>query len=212
MANRFLRLALIGLIALPGVAVAQTATTTDEAGNETTVTGSDLPGDLSLGQPTGTGVGETYVQEVVGDWAVQCVRAAEGEDPCQIYQLLKDQNDNPVAEISIFALPAGGQAAAGATVITPLETLLTQQISMSVDGSAAKRYPFSWCSRVGCFARIGFTETDLGAFRRGSAGTMAIVPVAAPDQKVELRVSLSGFTKAYGMLKPPAQPQSPVKN
>ncbi|MBK5934314.1 invasion protein IalB [Rhodovulum imhoffii] len=159
-------------------------------------------------------VGETYVRETFGDWALRCVRAPEDQpDPCQLYQLLNDDEGNPVAEMSIFPLPDGsnGQAAAGATIITPLETLLTEQLRLSVDSGAAKVYPFSWCSQVGCFARVGFTAEDVNAFKRGSAAKLVIVPVAAPDQKVGLGVSLKGFTAGYEALssaatapKPPA--------
>ncbi|KKL20651.1 hypothetical protein LCGC14_2453340, partial [marine sediment metagenome] len=117
--------------------------------------------------------------------------------PCQLYQLLNDGDGNSVAEISMFGLPAGREVAAGATVITPLETLLTQQISMSVDGGQVKRYPFTFCAGNGCFSRIGFTSQEVAQFKRGANAKLVIVPAAAPDQKIELTVSLSGFTAGY---------------
>ena len=159
---------------------------------------------LSLGQDitsgaaaTGgaDGIGTPYVREEFGDWQMRCIRAPEGQgDPCQLYQLLRDESDNAVAEISMFSLPDGGQAAAGATIITPLETLLTEQLTITVDGGSAKRYPFTWCSAIGCFARVGFTTPELNQFKRGNLAKISIVPVAAPDQQVVLDVSLSGFT------------------
>ena len=158
---------------------------------------------LSLGQPidgapapaAGDGVGTAYVREEFGDWQMRCIRAPEGqEDPCQLYQLLRDETDNAVAEISMFSLPDGGQAAAGATIITPLETLLTEQLTITVDNGQARRYPFTWCSAIGCFARVGFTAAEVSQFKRGNVARIAIVPVAAPDQEVVLDVSLSGFT------------------
>jgi len=153
---------------------------------------------LALGQEvTDEGVGTTYVAGAYGDWEMRCVRAAEGDDPCQLYQLLSDAQGNAVAEISIFGLPAGQQAAAGATVITPLETLLTAQLTLAVDTGAAKRYPYTFCAATGCFARIGFTNADVAAFKAGAAATMTIVPAAAPDEKVALKVSLVGFTAGY---------------
>lgn len=151
---------------------------------------------LSMGQQD-AGVGQTYTREEHGDWEVRCIRTDGGNDPCQLYQLLQDGDGNNVAEISIFPLPEGGQAVAGATIITPLETLLTAQISLRVDSGAVKRYPFSWCSTVGCFSRIGFTADEVSSFRRGAAATLTIRPVAAPDQTVDLKISLSGFTAGY---------------
>jgi invasion protein IalB len=47
---------------------------------------------------------------------------------------------------------------------------------------------------TGCFARIGFTSAEVAAFKAGVAATMTIVPAAAPDEKVALKVSLKGFT------------------
>jgi invasion protein IalB len=111
--------------------------------------------------------------------------------------LLKDGGDNAVAEISMFGLPAGQQAVAGATVIAPLETLLTADLTLSVDAGKARKYPFSWCSPIGCVARIGFTQEELDGFKKGNEATITIVPVVAPDQKVELKVSLAGFTAGY---------------
>lgn len=153
-------------------------------------------GDLSLGQEVG-GAGSTYTAETHGEWEVRCVRAEDGSDPCQLYQLLKDGEGNSVAEISLFGLPEGQQAAAGATIVTPLETLLTQQITLKVDAAAPKRYPFTWCSPIGCVARVGFTGEEVNALKRGNQATLTIVPMAAPDQQVDLDISLSGFTAGY---------------
>lgn len=196
--SRILSSALLALVIgtpLPALAQAETGTADAPAadGNET------APGELSLGEAADgePGVGETYVASEHGDWELRCVRTAEGTDPCQLYQLLLDGEGNAVAEISLFDLPEGGQAAAGATIVTPLETLLTQQLTLSVDGGTAKRYPFTFCSQIGCFARVGFTAEEVDQFRRGNAATMVIVPAAAPDQTVDLTVSLTGFTAGF---------------
>ncbi|RUS60367.1 invasion associated locus B family protein [Pseudorhodobacter sp. E13] len=157
---------------------------------------------LSMGKTEGEeapadGVGTTYLAESFGSWEQRCVKTEDGADPCQLYQLLKDSDDNAVAEISIFGLPAGQEAAAGATVIVPLETLLTADLTMVVDTGKARKYPFSWCSNIGCIARVGFTQAEVDGFKKGNEAKLTIVPVVAPDQKVELTVSLSGFTAGY---------------
>lgn len=206
-------LALISGIAFAGTALAQetaetdqepaAATTEAEAGTE-----SDAPqtdgADLPLGQTdTANAVGSSYDSATHGDWVIRCIRSPEGQkDPCQLYQLLKDEQGNSVAEIGIFPLASEQNgASAGATVITPLETLLTEQLRLSVDGSQPKRYPFTFCSQVGCFARLGFTAGDINSFKRGNAATLIIAPVAAPDQRVNLAVSLTGFTAGFDALK-----------
>jgi invasion protein IalB len=110
---------------------------------------------------------------------------------------MDDGEGSPVAEVSIFRLKDGGRAKAGATIVVPLETALPQQITLSVDGGKARRYPYSFCSQVGCYARVGFTSEDIASFKLGNAATVTIVPALAPDQKVELVLSLTGFTAAY---------------
>lgn len=162
-----------------------------ESGSETMADG------LAMGDDGQTQIPQPYTKEEHGDWRLQCFKIEEGEEPCQLYQLLKDSQGTDVAEVSIFRLPAGGQAVAGATVTVPLETLLTAQLLIAVDGAKGKRYPFSFCSPVGCYARIGFTQADIDAFKRGAAATVTLVPAPAPDQKVELKMSLSGFTAGY---------------
>lgn len=154
---------------------------------------------LSLGQEVAPadGPGTMYIATTHGDWQQRCIRTEDGSDPCQLYQLLKDKNANPVAEIDIVALPDGQQAVAGATIIAPLETLLTENILLQVDSGKGKVYPFTWCSTDGCIARIGFTAAEITAFKKGVKATITIVPVVAPDQKVVLEVSLKGFTAGY---------------
>jgi invasion protein IalB len=159
------------------------------------------PADLSLGTPVDGGepaIGQPYIREAFGDWSMRCLRAEVGQpEPCELYQLLMDADGNPVAEISMFPLPPGGQAAAGATVVAPLETMLTEQLTLSVDGTAARRYPFSFCNRAGCVARLGFTAEEVEQFKRGSTATLRIVPAIAPDEEVVLTVSLNGFTAGF---------------
>lgn len=153
--------------------------------------------DLSLGTEVGgnDGPGSTYVAASFESWEQRCVRAATGGvDTCQLYQLLKDGKGNSVAEITLFGLPAGQEAAAGATIIAPLETLLTNGMLLQIDTGKAKAYPFTWCSSIGCIARIGLTAGELAAFKKGNKATITIVPVVAPTEKVLLDVSLKGFT------------------
>ena len=167
------------------------------------------PGGLSLGAGGEPEVGQVYVREEFTDWELRCERVETGEDPCQLYQLLEDQQGTAVAEISLFALPEGSQAAAGATVVTPLMTLLTEQLTLTVDGGTARRYPFSWCEAIGCIARVGFTEEEVATFRGGNTATLSIVPVAAADERVELEVSLSGFTAGFEAVQASGTPPQP---
>lgn len=156
--------------------------------------------EFDLGTPvddTAPRPGEPYVREVFGDWALRCLVAEVGEDPCQMYQLLLDPSENPVAEISIVPLADGGPAVAGVVVVVPLETLLTEQLTLSIDGGEARRYAFNFCNRAGCVARFGLTDEQVALLKRGASGVLTIVPAAVPDQQINLTMSLIGFTAGF---------------
>jgi invasion protein IalB len=142
-------------------------------------------------------VGQSYVKSTSGDWDVRCVHAADGKDPCDLYQLLKDEKGNSVARFSLFGLKAGQPAAARATVVTPLETLLPQGVSLQIDTAPAKEYAFLFCTQAGCVSQLGFTADEIAAMKKGQKITMKIVPVAQPDAPVVLTISLKGFTAGY---------------
>lgn len=154
---------------------------------------------LSLGEDGDTAqtIGKPYTKEVIGAWEMRCIKTEEENDPCQMYQLMDDGQGAPVAEFSLFRLPDGGKAEAGATVVVPLETALAAQLTVTVDGGKARRYPFAFCNSVGCYVRMGLTPADIAAFKRGKEALITIVPALAPDQKVELALSLNGFTASY---------------
>ncbi len=188
---------LAGLLTKAGAAMAQ-ETGTETPAEENAPAQEGAPDDLILGEPLPPKVGEPYVLQEFGDWEMRCVKAPEGQnDPCNLYQLLLDNDGNQVAEVNLFRLPDGSRAAAGATIVVPLETLLTQQLTLSVDGGEARRYPFTFCNAAGCVSRLGFTQAEVDQFKRGSNATLRLVPAAAPDQEVLLTMSLTGFTAGF---------------
>ncbi|MFP7571629.1 invasion associated locus B family protein [Marivita sp. S2033] len=221
MTNPLFLLTTVASLTLAGVVAAQDSTATDDTATPQTTEESATPdapaadapagedaatsADLSV-LDTGEAVSDgapnaqeedTYVKATHGDWAVQCLRVEEGPEPCQMYQLLKDENGGSVAEVSIFRLVNGGKVAAGGTFVVPLETLLTEKLNVRVDSGQAKRYDYSFCTTVGCYSRVGFTAEDVAAFRGGKEAKVMLVPALAPDQRVTVTMSLSGFTAAY---------------
>ncbi|RYH03441.1 invasion associated locus B family protein [Salipiger sp. IMCC34102] len=171
------------------------APTPETADAPDAATGTDQ---AATAEPAAPRPGQPYIRDEFGDWALRCLRAEPGEDdPCQLYQLLMDEEGNAVAEFSTFPLPPGGEAAAGATIVVPLETLLTANLRLSIDNGEPKTYPFTFCNPAGCVARVGFTAAEVNQMKRGASGTLRMVPAAAPDQEVLLTVSLSGFTAGF---------------
>lgn len=198
------------LLALPAWAQDTTEATTETAAETTPETSDsdDAPatdnGDtLDMGEVIDDRApGTMYSDEVYGDWTRRCTVNPDGDDPCHLYQLLQDDTGQDTAEVSIMHLPDGLQAAAGVTIIVPLQTLLTQQMTVKVDGGQAKRYPFKFCAQIGCVAQIGLTADEIARFKRGASATVTIVPAAAPDQRVDLSLSLTGFTAGFDGLPP----------
>jgi len=197
------------LMALPLSAVAQTETgdesqteaeTQTEDAAQAEDTSPSVADTLPLGEPVDP-IGATYVAETHGDWEIRCIRAEEGQpEPCQLYQLLLDETGGAVAEFNVFDLPDEGQVVAGATIVTPLDTLLTPGIRLRVDGGPAAEYPFAFCQPIGCFSRLGLSQGNIDGLRGGATAFVSIVPLPAPDQVVELSASLTGFTAGWNAL------------
>ena len=156
----------------------------------------EAPSAAAPGEPT-EGVGSAYLAETFDAWALRCVRTEDGNDPCQLYQLLTDKNGTAVADVSIFPILNDEKVKAGATVMTPLGTLLNQNLVIRVDEGQPMVYPYTFCTTEGCAARLALTDAEIAAFKRGKEAMLTIVPAVAPDQKVNLTISLKGFTAAF---------------
>lgn len=149
------------------------------------------------GQPR---LGTYYALSEHQDWVIRCIRTEQPKDPCEMYKLLVDDQDNAVAELSVFPL-LNGELAAGARLIAPLETDLLNGLGLQIDNGEARGYPFGVCTQVGCVSQMGFTADEVAAMKRGSRATIQLLPFGGdPAQPVNLVASLSGFTAAFDAL------------
>ncbi len=171
------------LVGLPAGAEAQ----------DTTPKAEDFP----VGTEAQVQVGQTYLKKTSGDWQVRCIKTADGPEPCQLYQLLNNDQKTPVAELSFFHLPGGGAVVLGATVITPLGTMLQSQLKFEIPGAQPKLYPYGWCEAAGCIARLGFTGLELEGLKKGDAASITIASIANPQQPIKLTISLKGFSEGF---------------
>jgi invasion protein IalB len=192
MPSQFIRAALVAVL-VAGPAAAQDTGAPAEADSIGQGTGDGL----DLGESVPETRPQTYIKATHGDWEVQCIAVSQTDELCQMFQLLTDGAGNNVAEVNVFRLAGSGPAVAGGTFIVPLETLLTEKLTIAVDGTGPKRYDFAFCNEVGCIARLGFTQEDVDRFRAGAVAQVSIVPALAPDQRVTVEMSLSGFTAAF---------------
>ncbi|RMF38006.1 MAG: invasion associated locus B family protein [Alphaproteobacteria bacterium] len=133
------------------------------------------------------------------DWQVICSIA--DEDRCYMYQLAKNAEGQPVAEFTLIRLPAGGQATAGATVVTGLGVLLQRGLGLQIDSSKPLGYPFTYCAQSGCFSRLGLTAATITRLKKGAQAKLTVFGVGVKEPIVGV-LSLKGFTAAYEELKP----------
>jgi invasion protein IalB len=153
--------------------------------------------------------GEPYVADVFNDWELRCITAAEAgqAERCEMFQLLLDEQDNPVAVFRVSVpLVEAEDTVAAAVIVTPIETLLTPGIRVRIDDSEPVGVPFTLCEDTGCLARIPLTEENVEAFKAGGDTFLDIFALVRSDLgeiggvPVALTASLRGFTAAYEAL------------
>jgi invasion protein IalB len=150
--------------------------------------------------------GEAYVAEVFSDWELRCIRAAEEGQPerCEMFQLLLDDQDSPVAVFRV-SVPLVGpeEQVAAAVIVTPIETLLAPGIRFRIDESEPTAIPFTLCEASGCLARVPLNQANVDAFKAGGDAFLDIFALVRSDLgeiggvPVALTASLRGFTAAY---------------
>lgn len=180
-------------------ATAAEATTEDSqtAADTESATPATEEAEAAAGESDEPEIGSYYAKSTHQDWTIRCIKAEEGVDPCELYQLLQDSDGNSVAEMTLIPLE-NGDVSAGATLVAPLETDLTRGLSVSIDSGEVRGYPFSFCAPVGCVSRMGFTGPELSELKRGANATISLLPFGAdPENPVNLDLSLSGFTAAF---------------
>ncbi|MCV2869947.1 invasion associated locus B family protein [Defluviimonas sp. WL0002] len=198
-------LALIAAVGLAAPLWAQTDTTTEGATTESSAaegTATEATSGVSVSErPAVTEDGaDGYLASEHGAWQIRCLHAADGSDPCQMYQLVKDEKGNSVADMLVLLPQAGEEAAAFIQISAPLASLLPAGVAVSIDGAATKRLPYLWCTQRGCVTRAQLTAEELESFKKGKTLSAVMVPAVAADKQVTASFSLSGFTAAFDAL------------
>lgn len=183
-------LGLVAALALPGLAIAQAEP-------------------LVLPDRTEVEPGEPYVAEIFRDWQIRCIRSDNDDVPdrCEMFQLLEEENGNPVAEFRIAAaLVEDGETVANATILTPLDTLLSPGLQVRVDDAEPAVVPFAFCRPIGCFVQLSLTADNIAQFENG-ADTQVVLFALVRDEigqmggsPVPTTASLRGFTAAFASL------------
>ncbi|GAA6165281.1 hypothetical protein NBRC116590_29850 [Pelagimonas sp. KU-00592-HH] len=150
-------------------------------------------------------VPENVTSEIIGDWDLRCSKEGPDPKPCVLYQTLVDQENYPIIEVELAKMPEGGTVAAQATFIAPLQTLLGAGLGIAVDGVLVQRVPFIFCHGGGCIARMSLSPIEVKALKEGTEGVAVIYHALTPEKPVQVRLSLTGITKAYDRATPVPQ-------
>ncbi|WP_224814799.1 invasion associated locus B family protein [Hasllibacter sp. MH4015] len=183
-------LGLAASLALPGLALAQ-----------------DEP--LVLPDRAEVEPGEPYVSDIFRDWQIRCIRAEgdEAPDRCEMFQLLEEENGNPVAEFRISAaLFEQDDTVATATILTPLDTLLSPGLQIQIDDNPPATVPYAFCRPIGCFVQLALTADDISQFESGADTAVRLFALIRDESgqmggaPVPTVASLRGFTAAFASL------------
>ena len=140
---------------------------------------------------------EPYIKERIKDWNLKCIKPIDSIERCEANQIIFNQKQQPVAEISIFKLPKGQIAAAAATIIVPLETALNEGLVLEMQDLEPKKYQFKFCNSIGCYSQIGLTIEELEALKSKGKASIFLKHLSSGDQQIVIPISLSGFTTTF---------------
>ena len=140
---------------------------------------------------------EPYIKERFENWTLKCIKPMNSTERCEANQIIFNQKQQPVAEISIIKLPKGQIAAAAATIIVPLETILSEGLILAIQELEPKKYQFKFCNSLGCYSQIGLTDDEVEALKRKEKASIFLKHISSGDQQIVIPMSLDGFTKTF---------------
>ena len=150
--------------------------------------------DTIMSEPQKT---EPYIKERFENWSLKCIKPVNSIERCEANQIIFNQKQQPVAEISIIKLPKGQVAAAAATIIVPLETILSEGLVLAIQELEPKKYQFKFCNSLGCYSQIGLTDDEVEALKRKEKASIFLKHISSGDQQIVIPMSLDGFTKTF---------------
>ena len=153
--------------------------------------------DTIMSEPQKT---EPYIKERFENWSLKCIKTVNSIERCEANQIIFNQKQQPVAEISIIKLPKGQVAAAAATIIVPLETILSEGLVLAIQELEPKKYQFKFCNSLGCYSQIGLTDDEVEALKRKEKASIFLKHISSGDQQIVIPMSLDGFTKIFSNL------------
>ena len=138
------------------------------------------------------------------DWEVSCASPSSASTPAKDNKKLCRMTQNHVDQKSgrtvlLFTLVKGRTGRMNVIVSVPMGIYLPPGITISIDGSERFRLLFETCNQSGCHGGYELSAQTLGAFRRGLVAQHSFY--TAKNNRVDIPVSLKGFSKAFSRLK-----------
>ena len=156
--------------------------------------------DTIMSEPQKT---EPYIKERFENWSLKCIKTVNSIERCEANQIIFNQKQQPVAEISIIKLPKGQVAAAAATIIVPLKTILSEGLVLAIQELEPKKYQFKFCNSLGCYSQIGLTNDEVEALKRKEKASIFLKHISSGDRQIVIPMSLDGFTKTFSNVTQP---------
>jgi invasion protein IalB len=140
-----------------------------------------------------------------GDWKVQCEAPpanAQGQSArkqCGMVQTARSDK-NPKVGLTLVLVKGqqNGKQVTMMRVMAPIGVYLPTGVALEVDGGAVGRVPFTRCLPQVCIAFAEASGDTLDKMRKGSAANFIIYE--APGLGLPMKISLNGFSAAYGTL------------
>lgn len=138
--------------------------------------------------------GPKVTTQTIGDWVMECYDPAVNGVNCQMAQRIvqKDSSRN-ILVVSLAYSPS--QKANVIQYVLPLDFLLTPGVAIQV-GDYQSVAHVTRCATQGCYIE-GTTDDKFIAAMKAATEDARVVIVARTGQKIGIRFSASGFTKAY---------------
>jgi invasion protein IalB len=150
---------------------------------------------LAMALAGGAAAQEITVKATHGDWQVHCPATVSETNPCAMVQELVNDNERRILS-AIILHPPGAEPFL--RVIVPLGVLLPGGMTLAVDGSEIGTIGFLNCLPDGCMTQVALTADVLEKLKQGNQATVTVYE--QNEQPIQVPLSLSGFTAAYGEL------------
>ncbi|NRA87315.1 MAG: invasion associated locus B family protein [Rhizobiales bacterium] len=149
------------------------------------------------------------------DWLFHCTNVAvQGDvenlsteapekETCALYQSLAARNRPRFGVVVLFEKYTGAQnpdtkIVATIKMLAPLGILLTQGITLTIDGEKLGSTPLFRCLPNGCTSATNITEATMAKFIAGETATITIF--LTPDDGIAIPIKLSGLKDGFAVL------------